>query len=76
MSLRFISHSLNLCVFLHSPTSGPLGVRALGLKRLGVRKALHDPSEDGALVLYEPPALGAHDLLKTDKSVIYRYKHI
>ncbi|XP_027002252.2 DNA repair and recombination protein RAD54-like [Tachysurus fulvidraco] len=47
--------------------TGPLGLRALGLKRSGVRKALHDPFEDGALVLYEPPALGAHDLIKTDK---------
>lgn len=44
-------------------------MRALGLKRSGVRKALHDPFEDGALVLYEPPSLGAHDLIKTDKSV-------
>lgn len=55
--------------FLYSLTSGPLGVRALGLKRSGVRKALHDPFEDGALVLYEPQALGAHELIKTDKSV-------
>ncbi|KAF5909390.1 DNA repair and recombination protein RAD54-like, partial [Clarias magur] len=47
--------------------NGPLGLRALGLKRSGVRKALHDPFEDGALVLYEPPALAHHDLIKTDK---------
>ncbi|KAJ8279404.1 hypothetical protein COCON_G00064700 [Conger conger] len=47
--------------------SGSLGIRALGLKRAGVRKALHDPFEEGALVLYEPPALGAHDLIKAEK---------
>ncbi|XP_008564665.1 PREDICTED: DNA repair and recombination protein RAD54-like [Galeopterus variegatus] len=46
---------------------GPLGYRALGLKRVGVRRALHDPMEEGALVLYEPPPLSAHDQLKLDK---------
>ncbi|XP_023363628.1 DNA repair and recombination protein RAD54-like [Otolemur garnettii] len=46
---------------------GPLGFRALGLKRAGVRRALHDPLEEGALVLYEPPLLSAHDQLKLDK---------
>ncbi|XP_012999683.1 DNA repair and recombination protein RAD54-like isoform X1 [Cavia porcellus] len=46
---------------------GPLGSRALGLKRAGVRRALHDPLEEGALVLYEPPPLSAHDQLKLDK---------
>lgn len=48
---------------------GPLGSRALGLKRAGVRRALHDPLEEGALVLYEPPPLSAHDQLKFDKYV-------
>uniref|UniRef100_A0A8C6U9W8 DNA repair and recombination protein RAD54-like n=1 Tax=Neogobius melanostomus TaxID=47308 RepID=A0A8C6U9W8_9GOBI len=47
--------------------TGPLGVRALGLKRAGVRRALHDPFGDGALVLYEPPILSAHDLIRADK---------
>ncbi|KAI2663215.1 DNA repair and recombination protein RAD54-like [Labeo rohita] len=47
--------------------TGSLGLRALGLRRAGVRKALHDPFEDGALVLYEPPAVSAHDLIKADK---------
>ncbi|KAF7485138.1 DNA repair and recombination protein RAD54-like [Marmota monax] len=46
---------------------GPLGSRALGLKRTGVRRALHDPLEEGALILYEPPPLSAHDQLKLDK---------
>uniref|UniRef100_A0A672PLF8 RAD54 like n=1 Tax=Sinocyclocheilus grahami TaxID=75366 RepID=A0A672PLF8_SINGR len=47
-----------------------LGLRALGLRRAGVRKALHDPFEDGALVLYEPPAISAHELIKADKSTL------
>ncbi|XP_019386914.1 PREDICTED: DNA repair and recombination protein RAD54-like [Crocodylus porosus] len=46
---------------------GPLGLRALGIKRAGVRNSLHDPFEEGALVLYEPPPLSAHDQLKIDK---------
>lgn len=56
----------DVLVFLRS---GSLGLRALGLRRAGVRKALHDPFEDGALVLYEPPAISAHELIKADKSV-------
>uniref|UniRef100_A0A3Q3SYP8 DNA repair and recombination protein RAD54-like n=1 Tax=Mastacembelus armatus TaxID=205130 RepID=A0A3Q3SYP8_9TELE len=44
-----------------------LGIRALGLKHAGVRKALHDPFAEDALVLYEPPALSPHDLIKADK---------
>ncbi|XP_072505400.1 DNA repair and recombination protein RAD54-like [Notamacropus eugenii] len=46
---------------------GPLGLRALGIKRAGLRHALHDPLEEGALVLYEPPPLSAHDQLKLDR---------
>lgn len=45
--------------------TGPLGIRALGLKRAGVRRPLHDPFGESALVLYEPPLLSAHDLLRT-----------
>ncbi|XP_036378447.1 DNA repair and recombination protein RAD54-like [Megalops cyprinoides] len=47
--------------------TGALGIRTLGLKRAGVRKALHDPFEEGALVLYEPPVVSAHDLIKAEK---------
>ncbi|XP_030061736.1 DNA repair and recombination protein RAD54-like isoform X3 [Microcaecilia unicolor] len=47
--------------------TGSLGFRALGIKKAGVRRALHDPFEEGALVLYEPPKLSAHDQLKIDK---------
>ncbi|XP_036610725.1 DNA repair and recombination protein RAD54-like [Trichosurus vulpecula] len=46
---------------------GPLGLRALGIRRVGLRHALHDPLEEGALVLYEPPPLSAHDQLKLDR---------
>uniref|UniRef100_A0A8C5JZI6 Helicase ATP-binding domain-containing protein n=1 Tax=Jaculus jaculus TaxID=51337 RepID=A0A8C5JZI6_JACJA len=54
-------------VSLNHNLPGPLGSRALGLKRAGVRRALHDPLEEGALVLYEPPPLSVHDQLKLDK---------
>ena len=40
--------------------------RSLGLKRSGARQPLHDPFEDNALVLYEPPELSEHDKLKAD----------
>lgn len=53
-----------LCLSL---LSGPLGLRSLGVKRAGLRGPLHDPFEEGALVLYEPPVLSAHDQLKIDK---------
>uniref|UniRef100_A0A8C5Q6U1 DNA repair and recombination protein RAD54-like n=1 Tax=Leptobrachium leishanense TaxID=445787 RepID=A0A8C5Q6U1_9ANUR len=49
---------------------GGLGLRALGVKKAGVRRALHDPFEEDALVLYEPPLLSAHDQLKVDKEKI------
>ncbi|KAF7203801.1 DNA repair and recombination protein RAD54-like [Nothobranchius furzeri] len=47
--------------------TGSLGIRALGLKRAGVRKALHDPFAEDALVLYEPPVLSTHELIKAEK---------
>ncbi|XP_060559787.1 DNA repair and recombination protein RAD54-like [Ruditapes philippinarum] len=40
--------------------------KALGVRRQGARQPLHDPFEDGALVLYIPPELSAHDQLKID----------
>ncbi|XP_069835455.1 DNA repair and recombination protein RAD54-like isoform X2 [Dendropsophus ebraccatus] len=49
---------------------GGLGLRALGIKKAGVRRALHDPDQEGALVLYTPPNLSAHDQLKVDKEKI------
>ncbi|XP_068176206.1 DNA repair and recombination protein RAD54-like isoform X2 [Antennarius striatus] len=50
--------------------SGSLGIRALGLKRAGVRRALHDPFAEDALVLYEPSPMNTHDLMKADKEKI------
>ncbi|XP_054275150.1 DNA repair and recombination protein RAD54-like [Macrosteles quadrilineatus] len=49
---------------------GPLGNRALGVRRDGVRRSLHDPEAPGALVLFTPPQLSAHDQLKMDKDKI------
>lgn len=40
--------------------------RALGLRRSVSKIALHDPYEEGALVLYTPPEASAHDILKKD----------
>lgn len=45
--------------------TGPTNGRALGLRRSGVRQALHDPEEPGALILYSPPELTAHEKLNT-----------
>ncbi|CAL8073664.1 unnamed protein product [Calicophoron daubneyi] len=45
---------------------GSLDSRALGLRRSAVRVALHDPYEEGALVLYTPPEVTAHDAMKKD----------
>ena len=38
--------------------------RSLGVKRQGARQPLHDPEEENALVLYDPPELTEHDKLK------------
>ncbi|OON20661.1 protein, SNF2 family, partial [Opisthorchis viverrini] len=40
--------------------------KALGLRRSTSRVALHDPYEEGALILFTPPELSAHDALKQD----------
>lgn len=40
--------------------------RALGVRRQGNRQPLYDPFEEGALVLYTPPELSAHEQLKVD----------
>ena len=42
--------------------------RSLGLQKNGVRQPLHDPFEENALVLYEPPELSEHEKLKLDNS--------
>ncbi|THD25235.1 hypothetical protein D915_003920 [Fasciola hepatica] len=45
--------------------------RALGLRRSVSKIALHDPYEEGALVLYTPPEASAHDVLKKDSEKQY-----
>ena len=49
---------------------GPSLSRGLGIKRQQIRKSLHDPFEENALVLFEPPEYSAHDLMKMDKTKI------
>nr|CAB3265408.1 DNA repair and recombination protein RAD54-like [Phallusia mammillata] len=49
---------------------GALGARGLGIKRQLLRKPLHDPFEENALVLYHPPEISAHDAIKIDKAKI------
>ncbi|XP_023230728.1 DNA repair and recombination protein RAD54-like [Centruroides sculpturatus] len=44
----------------------PLSHRTLGLRRNGTRRALHDPYEEGALILYEPPPIPLHEQLKCE----------
>ncbi|XP_017293211.1 DNA repair and recombination protein RAD54-like [Kryptolebias marmoratus] len=64
----FIQHILSKPFKIPIPNyTGSLGGRALGLKRAGVRRSLHDPFAEDALVLYEPPILSAHELIKADK---------
>ncbi|XP_055328817.1 DNA repair and recombination protein RAD54-like [Paramacrobiotus metropolitanus] len=50
-----------------------LSGRALGFRRDGVRRALHDPNGDNALVLYTPPELTAQEELsiKPDKRLVH-----
>lgn len=45
---------------------GPTRNCALGIRRQGAKVSLHDPYEEGALVLYSPPEVSAHDMLKLD----------
>lgn len=62
-----LSFSIPRLMVIKCRSTGGMGLRALGIKKAGVRRALHDPDEEGALVLYEPPNLSAHDQLKVDK---------
>lgn len=38
------------------------------IKRQGTRQPLHDPEEENALILYSPPELSPHELLKVDQN--------
>nr|CDS28837.2 dna repair and recombination protein rad54 [Hymenolepis microstoma] len=50
------------------PNYKPSGLesKCLGVKRSSAKIALHDPLEENALVLYEPPELNVHESLKSD----------
>ena len=47
-----------------------LAGRGLGIRKQLLRKPLHDPFEENALVLYSPPEISAHDAIKLDKTKI------
>lgn len=47
------------------------GSRCLGVRRNGMRRALHDPDEPNALVLFHPPEISAQDQLKIDMYVMF-----
>eukprot|EP00092_Neocalanus_flemingeri_P002665 GFUD01002853.1.p1 GENE.GFUD01002853.1~~GFUD01002853.1.p1 ORF type:complete len:758 (-),score=233.91 GFUD01002853.1:204-2477(-) len=40
--------------------------RSLGVRRSGGRQPLHDPLQEGALILFDPPELSEHEKLKVD----------
>ncbi|XP_050423304.1 DNA repair and recombination protein RAD54-like isoform X1 [Adelges cooleyi] len=50
--------------------SGSSLSRALGVRRDGVRRPLHDPTAPDALILYTPPQISAHELLKIEKDKV------
>ena len=69
------SHELFIQQILKKPFKVPLegyesgsnSCRSLGMRRSGLRVALHDPYSDGALVLFYPPEQTAHDQIATPK---------
>ena len=48
--------------------TGSLYRKSLGLRLDGARRPLHDPFEDGALILFEPPELTEQEKLTMDKT--------
>lgn len=56
--------------------SGTSYSRALGVRRDGIRRPLHDPTAPDALILYIPPQISAHDILKMDKYGVLRLEII
>ena len=65
-------HEALIRSLLNKPFRVPLpgytggGARSLGVRRSGARRALHDPTEEGALVLHLPPALTAEERLRVN----------
>jgi len=56
--------------------SGSSFSRALGVRRDGIRRPLHDPTAPDALILYIPPQISAHEILKMDKYGILKLEII
>lgn len=50
--------------------NGGLMRRTLGIRRDGVKRALHDPMEENALILFEPKEIKEHDKLTLNKDDI------
>ncbi|XP_033215367.1 DNA repair and recombination protein RAD54-like [Belonocnema kinseyi] len=64
-------HELKVRNLLKKPFKIPipgyeLSGRSLGLRLAGPRRALHDPDEANALVVYTPPEITEHDKMKLD----------
>ncbi|XP_071508468.1 DNA repair and recombination protein RAD54-like [Diadema antillarum] len=74
-STRMNDHEALIKKILSKPFKVPIpnykgtsfGQRGLGIRRQGIRQPLHDPTEEGALVLFAPPELSAHEKLSLDK---------
>uniref|UniRef100_A0A915HI60 DNA repair and recombination protein RAD54-like n=1 Tax=Romanomermis culicivorax TaxID=13658 RepID=A0A915HI60_ROMCU len=49
---------------------GSYSSRVLGMRRSGVPCALHDPYEEGALILYEPPEQSVTEKLKDSSKIL------
>jgi DNA repair and recombination RAD54-like protein len=68
---RMIRRLLNPPFKLPLPNYQPSSYgRCLGVRRQGARQPLHDPFEENALVVYEPPEISEHDKIKADMSKV------
>lgn len=61
-----VFYALDMLVFVGSGMS-----KSLGMRRKSVKCCLHDPFAEGALVLYSPPEVSAHDQLNQKEYVFY-----
>ena len=70
------THELLIIQILKKPFKIPIegyeggsnSSRSLGMRRAGLRVALHDPYADGALVLFYPPEQTAHDQMTSPEA--------
>ena len=70
-SLSYYLKELKVRKLLSKPFKIPipgyeLSGRSLGLRLSGPRRALHDPDEANALVVYMPPEISEHEKMKLD----------